>query len=111
MSSGFIDTNGVPCVSRATEVYPVTRNQLQVLAWFVDRYDAAEQPVTPAEAADHFGIDADTARSCFEEFESNHLLQTVDGQGYRPTVTARELLELDFDDTEFLVLDACREEE
>lgn len=89
----------------------MTRNQLQVLSWFVDRYDAAEQPVTPAAAADHFGIDVDTARSCFEEFESNHLLKPVDDRGYRPTVTARELLELDFDDSEFLVLDTCREEE
>jgi predicted transcriptional regulator len=89
----------------------MTGNKLQFLSWFVERYDAAEQPVTPIEAADHFGIDVETARTCFDEFESNDLLATVGDRGYRPTVTARELLELDVDDTEFLVLDACRREE
>lgn len=88
----------------------MTGKQLQVLSWLVERYDAAERPVTPTEAADHFGIDVETARSCFDEFESNHLLKSIDKQGYRPTVTARELLELDFDDSEFLVLDACHQE-
>jgi predicted transcriptional regulator len=89
----------------------MTGSQLEFLSWLVDRYDAAEQPVTPTETADHFGIDVETARACFNEFESNHLLKPVDGEGYRPTVTARELLELDVDDTEFLVLDTCREEQ
>lgn len=86
-------------------------NNIQVLSWVVDRYDEDETPVTPAEAASHFGSDIETVRSCFENFERNCLLTTVEADGYRPTVTARELLELDLDDGTVLILDTDPEDD
>jgi predicted transcriptional regulator len=89
----------------------MSEKQIEVVSWIVDRYDANQQPVTPAEVANHTGSDVETLRSCFENLEANCLLTTVDGGGYRPTVTARELLELDVDDDTFLILDTCPEEQ
>jgi predicted transcriptional regulator len=82
----------------------VTGNRIRLLAWLVDRYDTEEQPVTPAEAANRFDSDIRTVDDALDSLESQCLLATV-GSGYRPTVTARELLELDVDDDTFLVLD------
>jgi predicted transcriptional regulator len=79
--------------------YTVHGNRIRLLTWLVDRYDTEEQPVTPAEVANRF-----------DSLESQCLLATVEG-GYRPTVTARELLELDIDDDTFLVLDTGPENE
>jgi predicted transcriptional regulator len=82
----------------------VTGNKIRLLAWLVDRYDATEQPVTPREAADRFDSDIETASDTFDSLESDCLLAAVEG-GYRPTITARELLELDIDDDTFLIVD------
>jgi predicted transcriptional regulator len=79
-------------------------NQLRALSWIVDEYDSRETPVTPADCAAHFESDIDAVRSCFENLESKCLLKQLDG-GYRPTVTARELLDLDIDDDAVLILD------
>jgi predicted transcriptional regulator len=78
--------------------------QLQALSWIVDQYDAQERPVTPGDVAGHFESDVDAVRSCFANLESKCLLAQLD-EGYRPTVTARELLELDIDDDTVLILD------
>lgn len=84
---------------------PETGNpHVQVLSWVVDRYDRRDQPVTVADAATHFEQEIETVQSCFEHLESNYLL-TTEGDGYRPTVTARELLELDVEDGSPLILD------
>lgn len=82
---------------------------MQVLSETVTRYDTQEEPVTPEELAETVEGDIETVRGCFEEFESKHLLKCVEG-GYRPTVTARELLELDVPDSTLLVLDVEPEE-
>lgn len=79
-------------------------NHVQVLSWVVEEYDTGEQPVTPGDVASHFESDIDTARACFEKLEANCLLTTIEG-GYRPTITARELLELDLDDDPLLIVD------
>jgi predicted transcriptional regulator len=82
----------------------VHENKIQLLTWLVDHYDATEQPVTPTAAADRFDNDIEIVRDVFDSLESDCLLASVEG-GYRPTVTARELLELDIDDDTFLILD------
>jgi predicted transcriptional regulator len=89
----------------------MSENQIEVLSRVVDRYDTENRPVTPAEIATTTGSDVETVRSCFENLEANCLLTAVDGGGYRPTITARELLELDVDDDTFLILDTCSEEQ
>lgn len=79
-------------------------NQLRALSWTVDRYDKQDRPVRPVDVADQFGSEIDAVRSCFDDLEAKCLLAQVDG-GYRPTITARELLELDLDDDAVLILD------
>ena len=87
----------------------MTRSQIRVLSETVSRYDARGEPVTPTELAATMGMDTDEVRTCFEDFESKHLLKRVEG-GYRPTVTARELLELDVSEETLLILDTEPEE-
>ncbi|MFT4920993.1 MAG: putative transcriptional regulator [Haloarculaceae archaeon] len=79
-------------------------SQLRALSWIVEQYDTQEAPVTPADVTDHFQSDIDAVRSCFDNLESKCLLKRLDG-GYRPTVTAQELLDLDIDDDTVLILD------
>jgi len=79
------------------------QSQIDLLAAIVDRYDECEQPVKPVEFA-RTPTQLQSIRDCFEDFNSKYLLAREDG-GYRPTVTARELLELEIDDEELLLLD------
>ena len=82
----------------------MTTSQMRVLSRFVSRYDEREKPVTPAEMATMVDANAEMIQQFFEDFESKHLLKPV-GNGYRPTVTARELLALDIDDDALVILD------
>jgi len=82
----------------------MTVSPLEVLAEAIALYDARPAPVTPTELAEALDADVDTTRAYVTDFESKHLLQRV-SDGYRPTVTARELLELDIDDETGLILD------
>lgn len=84
------------------------QSQIDLLAAIVERYDECEQPVKPVEFA-RTPTQLQSIRDCFEDFESKYLLAREDGH-YRPTVTARELLELDIEDNEVLLLD-CEPEE
>lgn len=81
---------------------------VQILSWVVDQYDTQAGPVTVEAAATQFGQEIETIQSCFDHLASNHLLTTM-GDGYRPTVTARELLALEVDDDSLLVLDTGSE--
>jgi len=84
------------------------RSQLDLLAAIVDRYDQSGQPVKPEDFA-RTPTQLRAIRDCFEDFESKYLLAREDGD-YRPTVTTRELLELDIEDDELLLLDCDPEE-
>jgi predicted transcriptional regulator len=83
----------------------MTVSHMDVLAETVSHYDSRSAAVTATELASAMDADVETIRDCFEDFESKCLLKPV-GDGYRPTVTARELLELDVDDEMLLILDA-----
>jgi predicted transcriptional regulator len=87
-------------------------NELQLLRRLVERYDDRDQPLSPSAVADCVDADIGCVEACIERFESNHLVTRVDENGYRPTVTARELLELDIDPDEdsLLILDSVPEE-
>ncbi|RXK51148.1 hypothetical protein [Halorientalis pallida] len=76
----------------------------RLLEFVVATYDEVDRPLTPADAAARLEVGHQRADDCFERFAECELLATVDG-GYRPTVTARELLDLDVDD-EFVIVDA-----
>jgi len=84
------------------------RSQIDLLAAIVDRYDQSGQPVKPEDFA-RTPTQLRSIRDCFEDFESKYLLAREDGY-YRPTVTARELLELDIGGDELLLLDCDPEE-
>ncbi len=79
-------------------------SSLTVLSRIVDRYDEDGKPVTPEEIAESVQIDPNAVQHCFEELEENLLLAPVD-HGFRPTVTARDLLELDIDDGKLVIVD------
>lgn len=67
---------------------------LRLLAFTVARYDRQSRPVTAADAATHFEVSRAVVTARFETLADCHLLAAVE-EGYRPTVTARELLQLD----------------
>jgi predicted transcriptional regulator len=75
----------------------------RLLKHVVERYDQDERPVTPIEAARRLDIEESVAVECFAAFAKCHLVARENG-GYRPTVTARELLALDWDGA---VVDPC----
>lgn len=75
----------------------------RLLEYVVERYDQEERPVEPDEAASDLDIEKSVAAHCLEAFVECHLV-VAEGGGYRPTVTARELLALDWDGA---VVDPC----
>lgn len=85
-------------------------NELQLLRQMVDRYDDKKRPLTPAELADCVDSEETTVESCVKNFEKNHLVARIDERGYRPTITARELLALDLDDDSVLIVDTSRDD-
>jgi len=74
----------------------LTDIDLKLLARVVDRYDDSTGPVTAAGLADVVDGEESDIRECLAGLAANELLAPVEG-GYRPTVTGRELLELDID--------------
>ena len=76
----------------------------EILAFVVSTYDERREPLAPAAVADRFELSPETAAERLGRLADCALLAREDG-GYRPTVTARELLALDIDD-EFVVVDA-----
>jgi len=82
----------------------MTVSQIQALSETVQLYETQGEPVTPAGLAAEMDAETEAIRTCFDDFESKHLLKRIDG-GYRPTVTARELLELDIENDDLVILD------
>lgn len=87
----------------------MTRSRMQVLSETVRLYDERGEPITPTDLAATTELAPSTVRAYFDGFESKHLLKRA-GDGYRPTVTARELLELDVADDVTLILDVETDE-
>lgn len=76
----------------------------EILAFAVRAYDERGELLTSSAVADRFGLTTETATERLDRLADCALLAR-ESDGYRPTVTARELLELDIDD-EFVVVDA-----
>ncbi|MEF8786454.1 MAG: hypothetical protein V5A45_11020 [Haloarculaceae archaeon] len=68
----------------------------RVLAAVVDRYDRTGEPVSAAAVADTLGRATTAVSDRLAELESCEFLAPA-GDGYRPTVTGREFLELDIE--------------
>lgn len=86
----------------------MTPSPYRLLEFVVGTYDDLDRPLTPADAATQFGMTREQADECFDRLVKCELLARMD-DGYRPTITARELLELNIDD-EFVVVDANLDE-
>lgn len=74
----------------------LTDIDLRLLARIVGRHDDTQQPVTAATLADVFDTEKPDIEERLASLAANELLTPAE-DGYRPTVTARELLELDID--------------
>ncbi|WP_247006089.1 hypothetical protein [Halorientalis litorea] len=74
----------------------MTVSPTRLLAFVVDRYDEQGCPLTATDAATDLDVPPATVAARFERLADCDLLSAVEG-GYRPTVTARELLALDCD--------------
>ncbi len=82
----------------------MTVSEMQILSRTVTRYETQGEPVTPAGLAAEMEAETEVIRTCFDDFESKYLLKQTEG-GYRPTVTAHELLELDIEHDDLVILD------
>jgi len=81
----------------------LTDLDMAVLAHVVEQYDESQQRVMTADLAGALDADESEIRDCLGQLVANDLLAVV-GDGYRPTITARELLALDIDFEDSLVV-------
>lgn len=72
----------------------MTVSTSELLAFVVKSYDEHGRPVTTADATARFDADRAAVESGFGTLVDCELVAGVD-RGYRPTVTGRELLDLD----------------
>lgn len=79
-----------------------------VLVEVVDRYRESGEPVRARAVADSLGLTESAVSEPLDSLCEFELLQSVE-RGYRPTVTAREMLELDIDLDETVALDFVEE--
>lgn len=75
----------------------------RLLETAVSQYDGTEQPLTPAAVAAHIDAPPAAVEEAFDRFVECELLVAAE-DGFVPTITARELLELNLDG-EFVVID------
>jgi len=79
-----------------------------VLVTVRDEYDAVDKPVGPQQIAAAIGTTSNDIRPTLESlYRSEFLAKT--GDGYRPTVTAREFLELDVELSDVAVVEIIEE--
>lgn len=78
---------------------------LRLLSELVEAYDERERAVPTDELARRVEGDPETVARCLASLQRSHLVQDVEDRRYRPTVTARELLQLDIADDDLVVLD------
>lgn len=81
----------------------------RLLSEIVDRYDSHDRPLTRTELARC--LDSEDIGECLAELTDYELVVPVDEDCYRPTVTARELLELDLADDDVVVIDCPDDQE
>lgn len=79
-----------------------------VLLAVVEANDATDEPVPTGVLADSLGVSEDSLSEPLDSLCACELLEAT-GDGYRPTVTAWELLELDIDPGDVLVVDLVDE--
>lgn len=84
---------------------PQNGNPFDLLEAFVSTHEEEGKPITVGELATQLGENPADVAEGLQSLKSYELVQHPDGEGYVPTITARELLELDIDTDTFLILD------
>jgi len=87
---------------------PASPSAHTVLVAVVDCYEGFGDPVTAQRVADSLGVSTAALSEPLESLRAFELVARTDG-GYRPTVTARELLALDVELDDAVVLDLVEE--
>jgi predicted transcriptional regulator len=72
----------------------MNRKNCPVLSAVVERYDRTGEPVSPSPVASALEREEESVASRLSQLVACELLAPT-GDGYRPTVTGREFLELD----------------
>lgn len=83
-------------------------SRYDVLVELVALYRESGAPVTTAAVAESLGVPEESLAESVESLRAFELVEATDGR-YQPTVTGRELLELDVDPEGTLVLDFVEE--
>jgi len=79
-----------------------------VLVAVVDQHEDSEEPVPARAVAESQGVPEESVSQSLESLCEFELLEPTE-RGYRPTVTARELLALDIELDDVLALDLVEE--
>jgi len=79
-----------------------------VLVTIRDKYDAVNEPVCPQQIATAVGTPPKQIRPILESLYRNEFLAKTE-RGYRPTVTAREFLELEVKLSDVAVVEIIEE--
>jgi len=79
-----------------------------VLVEIVDQYEESEEPVTARAVAESQDVSREVLTQSLESLCEFELLKPTE-RGYRPTVTAKELLALDIELDDAVVLDLVEE--
>ncbi|MFB6219073.1 MAG: hypothetical protein ABEH77_07865 [Halobacteriaceae archaeon] len=82
----------------------------RLLDALVGLHERDERPRSVARLAEEVDADPAAVREKLDALQSYELVKRAPEGGYLPTVTGRELLELDIDDDEFVVVEVPDEE-
>lgn len=88
----------------------MTPSPYETLEALVDRFDEAGAPISPESLADRLNADPDEIRDLLAVLQSHELITETGDGDVTPTVTGRELLELDVSDDDFVVIEARDDE-
>jgi predicted transcriptional regulator len=87
----------------------MTRSERRLLEDLRDLCDRTDAPVATERLCDYCGVSEGTARAALDSLESYELVAQEADDRWRPTVTGRELLDLDIDDDDLLVVELPEE--
>jgi len=83
----------------------MTLSPYEALEALVELFDEEGGPIDPESLADRLNADSDEVRDRLAVLRSHELISETDDGDVAPTVTGRELLELDVSDDDFVVIE------
>jgi predicted transcriptional regulator len=84
----------------------MTVNRRRLLETLVSLSDEGSGPISVTQLATHLGADIETVREHVETLESYEMVESIgQSEQFKPTVTARDFLELEMDDDKFVIME------